>query len=304
MNNIKIIRILLIGLMACFFTSTAFSQEKIEEKLDKPDKPVRKTFISTQLIDNQTTLNPSKGAMELMIQHRFGIVGNGISDLYGIYSSSNIRMAFQYGITDDLAVGFGTEKDGKLQDFFAKYSVLKQTKSDRMPVSVSVYANASIDGRDKEFFGDTYRFSNRVSYFTQVIVARKISKRISWQVAPGFAHINAVDKVDSQNKIDTNEKEFQHDKLTLMTGGKIQLTKKMAFMAEYHHAFAVTDTHFWQEDIEPGIAFGLEIGTSTHAFQIFASNFDKLNPEHNYIMNTNKFDSDGIHIGFNIRVQF
>ncbi len=287
--------------MVCFFTSTVFSQEQTEEK---PDKPVRKTFISTQLIDNQTTLNPSKGGLELMIQHRFGIVGNGISDLYGIYSSSNIRMAIQYGITDDLAVGFGTEKDGKLQDFFAKYSIFKQTKSDRMPVSVSVYGNASIDAREKEFFGKKYEFSNRLSYFGQVIIARKISKRISWQIAPGFAHINAVDRVESENKIDTNEKEFQNDKLTLMTGGKIQITKKMAFMAEYNRAFAVTKTHFWQEDIEPGIALGLELGTSTHAFQVFVSNFDKLNPERNYIMNTNKFDSDGIQIGFNIRVQF
>ena len=69
-------------------------EEEEEEKTEQPEKdkrPVRAPFESSILIDNQTIIVPSKGTLEFDIQHRFGTVDNGLSDLYGFWAPSNIR---------------------------------------------------------------------------------------------------------------------------------------------------------------------------------------------------------------------
>ena len=85
-------------------------------------------------------------------------------------------------------IGAGTTKDYKLQDLQWKYAILQQTRSGSMPVSVSYYGNMVIDARSKDNFGPeaSYRDIHRLSYFTQLIIARKFNLKYSFQVAPGF----------------------------------------------------------------------------------------------------------------------
>jgi hypothetical protein len=54
--------------------------------------------------------------------------------LYGIYAPSNIRLGFNYGITSKLTVGFGTEKNNKMQEFLLKYAILSQNRGGTIPV--------------------------------------------------------------------------------------------------------------------------------------------------------------------------
>lgn len=270
--------------------NVTFAQEETEKP--KEDKPVRNPFEASTLIESQTILGSPAKQLELIIHHRFGSMDNGFSDLFGIYAASNIRLGLQYGITDKLTVGIGTEKNNKFNDLNAKYAVLQQTRKGSMPISLSVHANVTIDSRDEELFGTDYEFIDRISYFAQVIVARKFNKALSLQLAPSYSHFNSVDTA------------YHHDKIGLMFGGRYKFTSKMGVMFEYHQPFSINPQHDYQEDIQPGAAIGLEIGTSTHAFQVFASNYQHIMAQKNYVMNTNKFDSEGILIGFNITVRF
>lgn len=281
----KVFLTLLIAL-SCNLT---FAQEETEQKADKP---VRNPFEASTLIESQTIVGSSAKQLELIIQHRFGAMDNGFSDLFGIYAASNIRMGLQYGITDKLTVGIGTEKNNKFQDLNGKYLILEQTRSGSMPLSLSVHANVTLDARDEELFGATYEFIDRFSYFAQVIAARKFTDELSIQLSPSYSHFNSVDR------------KYHHDKIGLMFGGRYKFTSKMAAMFEYHQPFNINPYHDYQEKTQPGAAIGLEIGTSTHAFQIFASNYQGIMAQKNYVMNTNKFDSEGILIGFNITVRF
>jgi len=263
-----------------------------QEKPVKKDKPVRKTYEATQLIDNATLMNPAQGGLELIIRHRFGGISNGFSDLFGIYAASNIHLALQYGITKDLMISIGTEKNNKLQDLTLKYNLLTQTKKNTIPVSVTLLANTAISTLDEEAYGLDYSFSNRLSYFGQIIVTRKINKELSLQLAPSYAHYNAVDT------------QFQNDKIGIMCGGRYNITKKFGILAEYHHPIPVNaywDTH---TKTESGYSLGIQIATSTHAFQLFASTYEGIIPQHNYVKNINKLNSEGIAIGFNITVRF
>ncbi len=119
-------------------------------------KPVKNTFQSVWLIDNQTVMVPVKGTLEMDIMHRFGVIEKGYEDLYGLFASSNIRLGLSYVPIDKLNVGFGVTRTsaavsagrspssvtGPVWDGSLKYSIITQTKG-VYPVSVTYYANAA-----------------------------------------------------------------------------------------------------------------------------------------------------------------
>ena len=103
-----------------------FAQEETEKVVDKP---VRSPFESGYLIDNQTTVVPVEGTLEYVIQHKFGTMNNGISDLYGIYSpGANIRLGINYVLVKKVQIGIGATKKHMYTDFNVKWAILEQTR--------------------------------------------------------------------------------------------------------------------------------------------------------------------------------
>ncbi|HBC77520.1 MAG TPA: hypothetical protein DCZ51_02755, partial [Bacteroidales bacterium] len=70
-----------------------------ETKPEDKSKPVRFTFGTGVLVDNQTVATPYKGGLELQIHHRFSLIEN-YHNLFGIYGAANTRLGLNYGITD------------------------------------------------------------------------------------------------------------------------------------------------------------------------------------------------------------
>jgi hypothetical protein len=212
---------------------------------EKDKTPVYGPWACSQLIDNQTTVTPEKGLLEFVIHHRFGKISE-ISDLFGLYAPSNIRLGFNYGITNNFMLGIGTEKDNKLQDLNWKYSILQQTKSGSMPIALTYYGNAVIDARNKESFGEGYKFTHRLSYFHQLIVGRKFTDKLSVQLAGGYSHFNSVDSVNF------------NDYIGFSVGGRYKIYNEISLMAEYDHSFAITDLIMhYQNEPKPNYAFGV-----------------------------------------------
>jgi len=91
MKTIKIFLCLFMLLGA--FISPIFSQTDTSEVTD--NRPVKSTFETYMLIDNQTVTSPYKGSLSLLVQHRFGSIENGITDLFGIYAGANTRLGLE-----------------------------------------------------------------------------------------------------------------------------------------------------------------------------------------------------------------
>src|SRR5688500_3684505 len=72
------------------------SLETVDVPAVKKPKPVKNTFQSIWLIDNQTVMVPIKKTFEMDIMHRFGTVENGYEDFWGFFSRSNISLGFNY----------------------------------------------------------------------------------------------------------------------------------------------------------------------------------------------------------------
>ena len=278
------------------FLSPLFAQE--EAQAQEKSQPVRFTFSTEVLIENQTVATPYKGGLELQIQHRFGLIEN-IHNLYGIYGAANTRIGLNYGITDRLMIGAGTEKDNKLQDINWKYLILQQTEDNSMPVSLSYFGNMVIDARAEENFGPSGDFKqiHRLSYFTQLIVARKFSEKISAQIAPSFMYMNTVKRY-------SDEVGYKNMNFGLHAGARANLFGNHSLMLEYDQLLTKQDTGEELEQPRPNLAIGWEIGTATHSFQVFASNYKALNNQYNLLYNTNDFAKGDYMFGFNITVRF
>lgn len=276
-------KIFQLSLLWVFFALAGFTQEAEEKKVD--DRPVSSTFESSMLIDNQTNIIPDKKTLEMQIQHRFGPMTNGFSDLFGIYApGANIRMGFNYSITDRLMVGYGLTKKNMYSDFQAKYALLRQTRSGRIPLSLTLYGNAAIDSRDSEVFGEGYKFIDRMSYFGQLIVSRKFANWLSLQLHGSYTHYNLV-------AADTD-----HDKIGVGINGRIKFSPQSSIIFQYDQPISVHG----KSESKPNLGFGYEVSTFTHAFQIYVGTAQGIIQQDNYMFNQNDFTKGEMMFGFTI----
>jgi hypothetical protein len=252
---------------------------------------VGNTFESIMLIDNQTVTVPMKHVLEFDIQHRFGTVKNGYKDFLGLYAPSNMRLAVGYTPINNLMVGVGFTKDRLLWDLDIKYALLKQNDKKGMPVSVTYFGNIAVDTREKENF----RYDvHRLSYFHQIMAARKISRDFSLQASLNLSHFNNVEGyVDSKGEI---QSKMKNDHLSFSMLGRLKVSDAFAFIGNYDQPL----TQHPANNPNPNISAGIEIATPLHAFQVFLGNYRWMVPQYNNVYNNNNWQDGAFLIGFNI----
>lgn len=257
----------------------------------KKEKPVKNTFSSIWIIDNQTVMVPIKKTFEMDIMHRFGTVKNGYDDFWGFFAPSNIRLGFNYVPINNLLIGASITKLNMTWEGYGKYALLKQTKG-KYPVSVTYFGDVAYDSRKKDNF---INFSDRFMFFNQLIIARKISDKISIQVAPSHTHVNVV------NGYFYEPGKFRgvmnHDHFAIAFAGKYQIKEGMGLIANYDQPI----TKHRSGNPSPNVSFGLELGTGGHTFQFFVGNYGSITPQRNNYFNHNNPENISQYlIGFNI----
>ena len=276
-------------LLLSFVLIVSFAQEETVEKT--VDKPVRQPFESAYLIDNQTTYIPYKNTLEFAIQHKFGTVENGVSDLFGIYApGANVRLGLNYVVYDNIQVGWGITKNNLTNDFSAKWTVFEQTRKNTFPVALTLYGVAAINGQAESYFGKDYSFIGRFSYFAQVFASRKFNEKLSMQLGASFSHYNMVDRTKSD-----------FDKVGLHLNGRYKFSPQMAVIFNYDQPLPLLILRNKDgENANPNIAVGIEISTSTHAFQIYAGQYSGILPQDVMVNNYTDFAMQNFAIGFTI----
>ena len=254
-----------------------------EQKTKPVYKPVKNSFNSIWIIDNQTALVPIKGTFEMDIQHRFGTVQKGYDDFWGFFAPSNIRLGVTYAPINRLNLGLGVTKSNMLWDASAKYAIAVQR--DKIPVSITYYGNVSystLKDADKSIFKYT---TQRLLFYNEIIIARKINDKLSIQVGADVSHQNAVNgyytKNDSTGKAIFRNMKYDH--FAVSFSGRYKLTKVTSLMVNYDQPITKHATN----NPNPNLSFGFEFNSSGHSFQLFAGNYSLLNPARNNLYNTN-----------------
>jgi hypothetical protein len=298
-NILLIILFSLISIIS-FAQDVATDSTAVKEK----DKPVRSPFESGYLIGSQTTVIQNVKTLEAVIQHTFGTIQNGHSDLWGIYApGANIRLGLDYVIMKNFQIGIGMTKKNMMTDLNAKWTIFQQTRKNTFPVAIALYGNVAIDGRNISAFESgnirqaytgpilSFSFFDRISYFSEMIIGRKFTDRLSLQAGVSFSHYNSVGTL------------YDHDKIGVHFNGRIKVSPQGSIIFNYDEPLKIkeiTEQNNWTNPPKPNLAFGYEISTSTHAFQIYMGTADGLLPQDNMMWNQNDFTKHQLFIGFNI----
>lgn len=265
-----------------------FAQEDLLSLLGEEEETTdyaTASFKTSRVINLHSLENTASGVLDFKISHRFNTVQNGLYDFFGL-DGANLRIGFDYGVTDRLAIGIGRSNYEKTLDGFAKYKILRQSKGKRnMPITLAAFGSVAMQTLKWANPDRDNHFSSRLYYTGQLIIGRKISEGFSLQLSPTIVHRNLVATFDESN-----------DVYALGIGTRIKLSKRMAINLEYIYVLP--------DQLAPqfvnSLSVGLDIETGGHVFQLHFSN-SRIMVEKGFIAETtNKWEDGGIHFGFNI----
>lgn len=281
---------ILIVFVICF--SLQFSAQDLLDVLDSETEAtqniVTATFKGTRIVNGHSIENRKKRELEFIVAHRFGRINTGFEELFGL-DQSNIRFSFEYGLTDNLTAGIGRSSFEKTYDGFLKYSLLKQkTGKNSFPFAVSLFGSIAAKS-EKAIPGNERTFLESLFYVGQVLVAKKINSSVSMQLTPTYVHRNLT-------AIDTDP----HDIFALGFGTRVKLSKRVSLNAEYYQQF----NRLQSINSRNSLAFGVDIETGGHVFQIILSNAITMVEKSFITETTGNFFGGDIHLGFNLSRTF
>lgn len=245
------------------------------------------TFKSTRIMNGHSIERMPPGQLEFRISHRFGTLNTGAYNLWGL-DQANIHFSLEYGILKWLMIGVGRGTYEKTYDGFAKFTILRQsTGAKEMPVSLSAFSSVAINSLKWTNPEKTNYFSSRLSYVAQVLVARKFSQALSFQLTPSYVHRNMV-----TTELDPN------DLFALGAGGRMKISKRVSLNAEYY--LLVNPKDYMSQQIYNPLSVGVDIETGGHVFQILLTNSVAMIEKGFIGETTGSWANGDIHLGFNI----
>lgn len=246
-----------------------FAQEPTESLSEETYQEPIPSFSSTRVINGHSVETLTKGTYEFRIEHRFGDiagVNGGIQNMFGFDNLSDMRIALEYGFTDQLMVGFGRSKGTgapyrSLVDGFVKYKVINQEEK-KSPISITAIAGSTFTymtaAPDEGLVTHFPKVQHRLNYFAQVNFAHHFGDRGAIQISPTLVHRNYVANTD------------QNDLFALGISGRLRLTTRFALVGEYYYTF--NDPNLRQSGFTNSGAIALEWFTFGHNFTINLTN--------------------------------
>lgn len=299
------------------FTASAQDLSSLYPDSAKSKQYVSATFNSDYIAAAQSNETLFKKELRMNVTHRFDDIGGsfgGAKTFFGIENATDIKIGFDYGVTDRVTVGLSRAKgaaevrsgnvsfnsltqlfEGKL-----KYSWLRQTQDNSMPLSLTLFANAVVSSRsaledsasDAHFAG----LRDRWTFVFQAILARKVSKKFSIAVLPTYVRRNFVAFEDVNGLF------------ALGIGARFRLSPRTAIVADYFVPFRNAESKNYFKD--HGVTFyhpidiGWEIETGGHIFHVTISNSTAI-LENQFIPYTTRSWKNGeFRLGFDISRSF
>ena len=280
------IKVVVIFFLSCtLFSIKLQAQSLLNEVQDSiPIKEkVTGAFKSTRVINAHSIEMLHKGNLDFRIMHRFGFISTGVKQLYGLDNAS-MRISFDYGLSDNTTIGFGRSTFRKELDMFVKTRILQQSTGQKvMPFSLVIAAGGLV-WTEESFEPKKPNFSDRSSYYIQLIAGRKFSPHFSFQLSPILINSNTPVNIGDDKTI-----------FAMGGGARFKVSKRIAITLDYHHPFGKLNT----VNTDP-LSVGVDIETGGHVFQLQFSNATGMNERAYITQTTGNFFKGDIRFGFNL----
>jgi hypothetical protein len=264
-----------------------------ENKKDKKKEYASATFKTSRLINGHSIENAAAGVLDFKISHRFGMVNKGAYELFGL-DQATMRIGLDYGITKRFMIGAGRSTFQKQYDAFGKFKILRQSKGGSWASPISMTAVSTVMLKTLKWEDPTRKnyYTSRLSFAHQLIIARKFSEGLSLQLMPSYVHYNLAQVSTDPNDI-----------FALGIGGRIKLSKRLSFNAEYYHILPISlieGENYMLPGTHNSLAVGFDIETGGHVFQLHFTNSTGMTEKTFITETTGDFFKGDIHFGFNV----
>jgi hypothetical protein len=246
--------------------------KSISKKLAEANNEDDFVFKSSRILNGHSPEVIRKKNLLMKIDHRFGDIGGvsgGIQNLFGLDNSADIRIGFDYGITDKLNVGIGRSKGTgapyrSLLDGFVKYQFTNQFTS-KIPFTIAAILSTSYTymtaSSDISKVSNFPKWQHRFSYSSQLLISRKFGERWSLNLTPTLIHRNYV----ASNDVNTL--------FALGSAVRFKVNNRIALLAEYYHAFSDKS---YRTDFTNSLSVAMEFNTYGHVFTVLFTNAQGL----------------------------
>ncbi len=276
-----------------FFFATAMpvmAQDDLMDLLDEDEvnevKYVIAAFKGTHLINGHSTKTKNKGELDFLIYHRFGPINSGIQEFFGL-DQANMRMGFEYGITDALDLGIGRSSYEKTYDGYIKWKFFQQKSgAENFPVTMVWLSSIALPTNN---ISEPLSTVDRMGFTHELLISRKFGRKFTFQIMLGMVHLNVVPETSDNNDI-------------FYIGGafRYKLSRSIALTGEYYYRFNPIES-FQNYDV---IGIGVDIETGGHVFQLHFTNTQSTFEKGFITSTTDDFWNGDIRFGFNISRTF
>ncbi len=249
------------------------------------------TFAYTHVIDGQSVESLPAHVLDVRILHRFGPISSGLYNFFGLdYSPFNVKVGFDYGISDNFMIGGAHSGYNKTYDAFFKWRILKQsTGAHNALISISFVPTFAISTLKPEQIDPSVKPPSteihRSSYVLQVLLARKFSEGFALQLMPTFVHADNISFFHNNPNV-----------FAIGIAGRQKLSKRVNVNSEYYYQLPDMKA--------PGahnvLSFGIDIGTGGHVFELLFSNSYGLTEKQFITETSGRWDNGDALFGFNI----
>jgi hypothetical protein len=173
-------------------------------------------------------------------------------------------LSFDYSPTNYMNLGLALAGKSRYEGW-AKFRIMRQqTGPKNLPVSISWYSMANVDFAQEKGTGSEW---DKWSYLHQLLIARKMSDKISLELIPSLIYLNKV-------PYGINNSNFVY---SIGAAGKYKATAKMNVTMEYTRQLNMYENIINESgaiiNYSPDLlSVGIEMNTGGHMFQFWVGN--------------------------------
>ena len=243
-------------------------------------------FKGVQICNMQSTKLPAKGEWYFLVSHRFGDLGEGINNFFGL-DNALTKIGGIYGVANWLSLAATRHTYNKTYELAAKYKFANQIV-DGFPVTIVGYNTMDINSElKKDALLPGLKFNHRLAFTTQLLISRKFSDSFSLELTPIYVHKNLYDGIKDQKST-----------LLLGSGARYKVAKRLSVNLEYAARLNLPEESVSM--YQNPLTIGLDIETGGHVFQLVLSNSQPMNDVAVYTNALGDWNGGSIYFGFNM----
>ena len=288
----KNLLLLVTGLCCWLVTMSQEDSLPVEQNVPTP-KYARATFNATKIINLQSTEIVPKNILQFMVSHHFSYLWikdqdaeDNLAQFFGINSgAAQTYVSFDYSVTNYANLGFALAGQSRYEGWAKFRLVRQQTGPKNIPVTATWYSMANVDFAQDKGTGSSW---DKWSYLHQLLIARKMSDKISLQLVPSLIYLNKV-------PYGINNSNFVY---SIGLAGKWKARPKTNITLEYTRQLNMYENIINESgqiiNYNPDLlSLGIEVNTGGHLFQFYvgntfhSSNIDQLAKNSGYLKEGN-----------------